>query len=200
MTGFIGSIQNQFCDIYDWAGEIGTSVQQQVSSQVQRSKACVINFGQSCHDTATRINRACIATANKIGAFLYYHKETIFFIGCSLTTAYFTPHLFFPIAILSVVARIEVARNLKNVADYYLKDERNPYKLNPKYDICVNSVDITLGTIAALDALALGTIFMTNFWTISLIPALGGVVAGNCVAKFAMNITNLLDPAPELES
>jgi hypothetical protein len=214
MTGYLGSIQNQFydaynwaeeigievqhrcCDAYNWAEEVGTTVQQQVSNTVQQTKICVINFGHDCQNTANQISQACLDTVNKIEGFLYYHKETIFFIGCSLTTAYFAPHLFFPTVIVSVIARIELARNLKKVADYYLKDERNPYKLNPKYDICVNTVDVTLGTIAALDAVALGTIFMTNFWTVYLIPVLGGVVAGNCAAKLAMNMTNLLGSAP----
>jgi hypothetical protein len=196
MTGFVGSIQSQFYNAYDWAEEIGVTVQQQVSNQFQRTKVCVINFGQECQNTAIQVSRACVDTANKIEGFLYHHKETLFFIGCSLTTAYFAPHLFFPTVILSVVARIEIARNLKKVADYYLKDEHNPYRVNPKYDTCVNTVDVTLGTIAALDAVALGTIFMTNFWTVYLIPVLGGIVAGNCSAKFAMNVTNLLAPSP----
>lgn len=192
MSGFVGNIQNQFYNAYDWAEEVGVVVHHQISNKAQQTKVCIINFQEGCKDKANSATQACLNTINKIEEFLYHHKETIFFIGCSLTTAYFAPHLFFPTVILSVVVRIELARNLKKVADHYLKDERNPYKLSPKYDTCVNTIDVSLGTIAALDAVALGTIFMTNFWTVYLIPILGGVVAGNCAAKFAMNVTNFL--------
>ena len=136
--------------------------------------------------------QACIATINKIEAFLFEHRETLLFTGCCLTTAYLAPHLFFPAAIAAIIVRVELARNLRNAAEYYLKDERNPYKLNPQYNACISAVDLTLGVIAAVDSVAIGTILMCNFWTISFMPILGGVAAGSCLAKMGMNATHFL--------
>lgn len=179
MTSLAGSIQNQFNAAYDWVEGTGVAVKQEVSNKVQRAKISVMNAGQ-----------ACVDTADKVKAFLYENREAIFFTGCSLTTAYFAPHLFFPSFIITIAARIEFSRTVKE----YM--ERNGYKLiNPKFESYFNTVDVALGTLAALDAVALGTIFLTNSWTVYLIPAMGGVLAGNTVAKYVMNYTNLLaDP------
>jgi hypothetical protein len=195
MVGLVGNIQNQFCSAYDWAGEVGATVQQQVSNQITRTKTLVAttchSINQGCQDAASYTKQKCLDTAKKIETFLYDHKETIFFTGCTLATAYFAPHLFFSTLVVTIILRVELAHNLKKMADYYLKDDRNPYKINPKYDTRITTFDVTLGTISAIDAIALGTLFMTNSWCVALLPALGGLAAGNCAAKIGMNIANL---------
>lgn len=156
--------------------------------------------GQRCHNTAKHVASKCRETIDKIEWFLYQNKETIFLTSCSLATAYFCPYLFFPAAIVGTFVRIEVAYNLKNAADYFLKAEHNPYRLHPQYDKCVNSLEMAIGTVAAIDAIALGTLFVTNCWSVYLVPPiLGGLAAGSAVAKMGMNFSHFLAPTSELE-
>lgn len=187
------TIINQLNDTCEWAGNVGVRVREGVHNQGEKVRATVIDLGQSCQRTAHQISRSCLDTADRINNFLYENKETIFFIGCCITTAYFAPSLFFPGFFLSLAGRIELSHTFRNLADHYLKDEVNPYKLNPKFDNCIGTLSLGVEFIAAIDTLAVGTIFMTNAWTLYTIPFLGGIIAGNSVAKLGMNLTNFLD-------
>lgn len=196
MTTLVENIHNHFLIAYDWAEEVGVEIQQNVSDQVQRTLTTIgdtYHFVEvSCRADIRELKKIYHEIINKIKEFFYQNKEAIFFLGCSAATASFAPHLFFPTAIAVLIIRIELARNLKKAADYYLKDERNPYELNPQYEKCINAIDITLATIAAIDAIALGTISLTNCWTIALLPVLGGLAAGNSAAKWGMNMSDFL--------
>lgn len=91
-------------------------------------------------------------------------------------------------AIATIILRVELSRHLKKLANEYLKNDHNPYLLNPKHGpTYVTSLDLTLGAIAALDAIALGTIFVAGSWSVALIPVLGGIAAGSVAAKWGMD-------------
>ena len=139
------------------------------------------------HLVYNNAGQRCVDTANKIKDFVQRHQGEILFIGCCAITAYFAPHLFFPALIVTVIIRVE----LKQLAKQYLRDEQNPYERNPRFGPhYVSVLDLTLGVIAAADAFALGTIFIAGSWTVALIPVLGGVAAGNCLAKMGMDIAH----------
>jgi hypothetical protein len=199
MVNFIGNIQDQFFLAYEGITEVGATVQQQVTYQLHEGKEAVAHtyrsFVQGCQDEINEVTFICQVTANKVEGFLFRNKETLFFIGCCAVTAHFSPHLFFTAAIVTVILRVEFTRNLKKLADYYLQDERNPYVIQPYYNKCVNALDMTLASVAAVDAVALGTIYLTNSWLVFLLPALGGIAAGNCLAKWGMNVSDFLVPA-----
>lgn len=198
MVNLVTYIQNQAFLAYEWADEVGETIQEEISNHIEGSKESFADayeaITQSCRQKRRHFNQNCQATVDKVKLFIYKNKEALFFIGCSAATAYFAPFLFFPVAIATTVLRIEFSHHLKNLADEYLKEDKNPYKLNRYlyYENCVSSLDLIMGTIGAADAIALGTIFMTNSWTIFLLPAIVGVAAGNCAAKLGMNISHFL--------
>lgn len=181
---------------YKWTEEKSVSVRTTVSRKIQATRASVIDtyqsIGLNCRKAAEQAKLKYRETADKVAQFIYLNKGALFLAACSLTTAYFSPIRFFPSLLIGAVVRLEISHNLKKAADYYLKDERNPYKLSSKYENCVSRLDVAMGTIAAIDAIALATLFVTNSWTIALLPALGGLAAGSALAKWGMNLSNFL--------
>lgn len=169
--------------------EIGTTIQHGISQQVH-------NIGRGCHEALGYVGTKCMRTIDKTELFLYENRGTLFFIGCSAVTAIYSPLLFFPAAIAGAGIRFEGARKLKELADKYLNKELNPYQLHSRYDKCVTSLAIAAASVAAFDALALGTFYSTSYMAIAFLPVLGGLAAGDAVAKWAMNYTGFLDPAP----
>ena len=160
----------------------------QVRSNVFEAPEKIANF---VTDTCNSVINQCNATANKTKDFILRNKHNIFFIACTATTAFFAPGLFIPTFVATLIIRVEVSRQLKNLADYYMKENLNPYKQTPNYGPeYANSLALTMGTIATMDAIALGTIFTTSSVTIALLPVLGGIAAGNAAAKCAMDIAN----------
>ena len=184
MTHLVNNIQNQINQACTWAGGAGASINQRVSTGIQRTQGFVAQNGSS-------LVQVCKNTAEKTGDFIIRNKNTIFFIGSCCVTGYFAPHLFFPIVVATIILRVELARHLRNYANTHLKDSHNPYKLNPRYGPqYISTMDLTMGAIAAVDAFALGTIFLANSWSIALIPVLGGIAAGSTVAKLGMDIAH----------
>lgn len=131
------------------------------------------------------------ATADKTEDFILRNKHNIFFVVCSLTTAFFAPELFIPSFVATLLLRVGISCQLKSLADYYIKDEHNPYKQSPNYGPEYNnSFTVTMAVISAIDALALGTIYTTTIPTVALLPIMGGIAAGNAAAKFGMDVAN----------
>jgi len=178
---------------YDWADEVGVTIQNRVVGHFRRTQNSMTEayhaVSQSCQHMTDRVGQ----TINNVEEFVFRNKMTLFFIGCAVATAYFSPLLFFPAVIITVIVRVEISRHLQKAADYYLKDERNPYKVNPQYEKCVNTLELTFGIIAAVDAIALGTLFVAGFWPVALIPILGGIAAGSSATKFGKNIAALFE-------
>jgi hypothetical protein len=167
-----------------------------IQNQVEASKVSLLDayqaVSQSCRQTGSQLSQNSQLIVDKIQRFVDENKEAIFFTGCCGAAAYFGPTLFFPVALITAVVRVEFSRNLKKLANDYLKDDKNPYKLNPYYDNCVSSLDLMMGTVGGVDAIALGTIFMTNSWAVNSLPILAGIAAGNCLAKLGMNASHFL--------
>lgn len=177
MNSILGNLQNQFQEAYYKIEEAGRSFQQSASDQLQQAQEYVAQSSQS-------FCQSCETTKEKTIEFVQRNQKTIFFIGASCVTAYLAPHLFFTAAIATIILRVEFDRRLREYMDTNFKAERNLYNLNPFYGPSyVSSVDLTMATIAALDAIALGTIFIAGSWTVALIPVLGGLAAGDCLAK-----------------
>lgn len=152
-----------------------------VSDGISKGKQSVINGISTGAETITA---SCKAASDKTYDFVTDNYQTIFFAASTCATAYFAPHLFVPGAIAAVIVRLE----LRNLVDTYIKDEHNPYigtKFGPNY---VKTTEFVLALAAAVDAVALATVFYTNSWTVSLMPILGGVVAGNVAAKIGMDL------------
>lgn len=123
-------------------------------------------------------------TAKKICDFMYDYSFAFVVVAGSCATLYFAPELFIAGAIVSFIARVE----FKNLINKYIKDEYNPYfdnaKFGPQY---LSTTDTVLATAAAVDAVILGTFYFTPYLAVSLLPVLSGVVAGNALAKVAMD-------------
>ena len=136
-----------------------------------------------------KISQTVRSTAEKVTNFLYAHKEEIFFGVCTAASIYFAPQLFFPAAIITIILRVEIKHFLKSYANEYLKDEKNPYQLHPYYGPkYVSSLNLSMGTIAAIDAIAIGTVFTAGSWSIAALPILGGIAAGSVIAKIGMDL------------
>lgn len=155
-------------------------------SGVKTSAQSKIHAAQQCvSNTYLSASQKCQSAKDKTIAFISDNKESIFFCGCCATTAFFSPHLFIPVAIATIIVRTELTKHLKNLAEKHLSDENNPYKpssaFGPNY---VSPMALTMGTIAAL-----GTIFFTNLIMISGLPVLlGAIAAGDTVAKVGMDL------------
>jgi len=199
MFSFAENILNPLDHACEKAEEVGIAMQERLAQQFRRAQHCAAHAYQVIRETykamdegyqtsAKHLKHALHRTLENVKAFASRNKEAIFCVGCSLLTAYFAPTLFLPTAIITLILRFEFSRYSKKIADSYLKDECNPYKLHPRYQECVNPLELTMSVIAAADAIALGTIFVTNSLSIALIPVLGGIAAGSCAAKFCMNV------------
>lgn len=153
-----------------------------VSDGISKGKQSITN-GISRGTEA--VSAGCKSASDKTYNFVLNNYQTIFFATSSCATAYFAPHLFLPGAIAAVIVRLEV----RNLIDTYIKDEHNPYigdsKFGPNY---VRTTEFVLALASAVDAVALATVFYTHSWTISLMPILGGAVAGNVAAKIGMDL------------
>jgi hypothetical protein len=133
------------------------------------------------------LREKCQETVNKILKFLEQNKKNLFFGLCCLTTALLAPHLFFPTAAVTIILRIEITCQLNQLATTFLKDEVNPFK-GPRTNGYVSSLDATMGAIAALDAIALATLFPATSLSIIILPAIAGIAAGNVAARLAMDL------------
>lgn len=179
-------MSNQLNHAGQWANGMKNHVQQGVTAKIHAAQDYVGPKYQSAR-------QKCIATAEKIKDFILNHKVELFFIGCSVATAFFAPQLFFPAAVITIILRVESARQLEKLADHYMKDDLNPYKTNPQYGPnYVSTIALTMGTIAAIDSLALGTFFAPATLTVALLPILGGIAAGSTIAKLGMDIAHRL--------
>lgn len=130
-------------------------------------------------------------SVGKIKEFVLSHKKEIFFLGCCAITAFFAPHLFFTAAVVTIIFRVLLSEFLQKLAENVLQDNYNPFKTIPLNSLkYISNLDIALETIAAVDAVALGTIFTAGTWTVALLPILGGIAAGNTAAKIGINIAH----------
>jgi hypothetical protein len=205
-TNIYQEVSNNIKKTHDYVTHARASIYSGVSNNVQKAHHYIIVTRNSIysgvsskvkkiHDDVINkcdtIYKSCKATAEKIEAFIIRNRANIFFIACGIATAYFAPHLFFPIAIATIIVRVEFDRRAKNWTNENMKTEKDPYKKNPTYGPhYVNSIDLTLAAIAAIDAIALGTLFVAGSWTVALLPLLGGIAAGSCAAKLGMDIAH----------
>ncbi|WP_068468441.1 hypothetical protein [Candidatus Protochlamydia phocaeensis] len=153
---------------------------------------CVHVAGENLYSTGLAVSRKCRQTAEAIHAFVSEHSGKIFFIACTCAAAYFTPQVFFPAAVIAIILRVE----FKELMNEFIKDNHNPYFPNPKFGPhYISAMDYTLGAIGGAHALALGTVFTTNSLAVTLIPALAGIAAGNCIAKIGMDVVEYFYPS-----
>ena len=177
-----------------WVTGIKNQVQHEVSDKLHSAQTYVST-------KADALKVGVIDTAAKTKAFVIANKATIFFVGCSAITAVFFPEMFFAAAIVTIIVRVELNWLFKKLAAEYLKDDHNPYLLNPYYGPdYVTPLTVTMATVAAVDSLALGTIFVAGSMTVALLPVLGGIAVGSVVAKLgidmAQRISNISFAAP----
>lgn len=166
------------------AMEFATSVHHQAENNFAMVKAKTGEAYQA-------VSQSLVDGAAKTKNFVLDHKETILFIGCCCATAYFAPTLFFPTAVAVIIIRVEAAHHLKKLANHFMKDERNPYLLRPEYGPnYISTLEITMAVIGAVDAIALGTIYMASSSVVVFIPILGGIAAGSYLAKHGMDVAH----------
>jgi hypothetical protein len=131
------------------------------------------------------IKTSCLATVEKTETFIRNNLSNILFFSSSCATAYFSPHLFVAGAILAVVIRLEI----KHLFNEYIQDQHNPYiegtPFGPDY---VESTGLVAASLAAIHSIALGTLFLANSMTVRLFPIVGGIAAGNVLAKIGMDL------------
>ena len=177
----LDNFHNKFQEFYSCCEQATSAVKKEAEAKIHSAKNYM---DQKYQATCQNIQ----ISANKTKDFIYNNRETLFFIACATVTAVMAPHLFIPFTIATIVVRIELAKYLKNLANEYLKDDHNPYMLDPLYGPnYISTLDLTLVAIAAIDSIALGTIFLTSSLTIALLPAVGGIVVGSCIAKYSMD-------------
>lgn len=197
-NNLVGNLHQTYSHAYQAINDGYQQAGQYVSQKSQEAADSVYNtyshayqtINGSCQQVGQYVSQKSQEAANNIYNFTYANKDKIFFAGCCAATAYFAPQLFFTAAVATAITRVELTSHLKQLANEYLKDERNPYKLNPRYDDCVSTLDLTMGSIAVVDAIALGTLFTAATLPVAILPALGGIAAGSCAAKLAMNVVN----------
>jgi hypothetical protein len=184
--------------VYQGVGEIANTTKKTIAGTIHRIKDSAAHtyhlVGESCRDAAHAVSHKVKTVANKVANFVLNNKAKFLFAGATVATAFFAPQLFFSAFVVTVILRVEFAHLFKKGLSY-LKDEYNPYKYNPefwRYQKCANTLEMTTATIAALDAIALGTFFVANCFTVAMVPALGGIAAGSAAAKIAMNLTRFL--------
>lgn len=127
----------------------------------------------------------CRYTADKVQDFVRTNKKEILFGGCTAVTAFFSPQVFVPVMIATILVR--------TVATEFMKDQvkessclKPSIYYGPNY---VSRIWLTLATIAAVDAIALGTLFYTHTLWVSAFPvALGAVAAGEMAYRFGSDI------------
>jgi hypothetical protein len=184
MVYLLTTLHNQLQQACHLAGGIGTSVNQRLANGIRITKVNIAQTSQSIVQGSKR-------TIDKTIDFVDRNQTNIFFVGCCCVTAYFAPSLFFPVLVATIIVKVELSRHLKHYAKEYLKDDHNPYLLNPlRGPNYITTLDVTMGAIAAVDALALGTIFLANSWAVTLLPVLGGLAAGSCLAKLGMDLAH----------
>jgi hypothetical protein len=140
----------------------------------------------NCVYMGNKASEAVRQTTDKVADFFYKQSGTLLYIGCTVATATFSPQLFIPTVIASLIVRIEATRYMRDMAKEYLKPEKNFMETGAARPT-ITTLDMAMATIAAVDAVALGTIFYSHSITINLLPALGGIAAGSSFAKAVMN-------------
>lgn len=134
--------------------------------------------------TGNAVSDACHKTTHAVAKFVYENRHEIMYTGFSLTTAYLAPQLFFPTLIVTVILRIEINRYLKEFCSKNLKEDKN-WMNGPQRPI-MTSLDLSFAAIAAIDALALSSVFISTSIVVNALPILGGIAAGSSFAKMVM--------------
>ena len=141
-----------------------------MSGKVDQTVQTAKNFASATYISTCQ---KCRATADKTTAFVDDHKKEILFCACTMATAFFTPHLFVPIAMSTMLLRM------------YFTPKDPDSDQNGTY---FTAIPLTLATISGVNALALGTVFFTNTLWVSACPmVLGALVAGDIGGKLAMD-------------
>lgn len=149
-------------------------------------------YGNVSSATATQylcLKNEASKTSHAIENFVKKYQRELFYGACLVTTAYFAPNLFFISLIATAIIRYQLTETLRAAAQNYLKAEKNPF-IHGSSPMKISRLDVTLAAIAAIDALALGTLFYSNSTTVNLIPVLGGIAAGSTMAKTALESAN----------
>lgn len=163
-----------------------------ISSQLGTVQRFGSALGNQIGNGFSYASSAFLQTVDKAEQFLYRNKDTIFYVGCSATTAYFSPYLFAASAAATAIGRIELTRKLRNFSDEYLRDDKNPYKQNSRYSSYMTPLEITMGAAAAANAIALSALVITNPCSTLVMPMIGGAAVGSGIAKAGMNLTSFL--------
>jgi hypothetical protein len=180
-------VNNTFQSIHNTCTETSEKVRNYAHDVFQSIKdthnAATENVKNYANATCRSINERCNAAKEKTQQFIQDNQTNLFFIGCSCATAYFAPHLFYPAAITSFFANYQIDVFMKDWSDHNRKPETDPYKVQPLYDKKISNADLIAATTGAVNAIALGTIFIAGSWTVAAIPLLGGVAVGSVLHK-----------------
>jgi hypothetical protein len=123
--------------------------------------------------------------ASKIKNFIYENRATIFFITCSITTAYISPVLFFSATVIGIVGKVQLTDFMKN----HLKP--TSYLYPDRFKECLNAVDLTgasLGALVTSGSVAIQALYAVNPVGLVIGPILGGLACGNTLAKRGMEM------------
>lgn len=152
---------------------------------VQTSKEAS-NFVSEVMDADTRTD-ALQRAQEKVSNFVMNNSNTLIFVGCSALTAYFSPGLFFAGIAISVIARVALGPYLKTMSE----------KIDDKVDVIdqekslfkkPNSIETGIQVLAAVDAVALGTLYHSASFFVNAFPIVGGMVVGNELGRVAYNL------------
>ena len=172
--------------------ESSLGIEEVISIQLGKVQRLGSFLGNQIEDGISSAYNAFLQTVDKVELLLYRNKDTIFYVGCSVTTAYFSPYLFASSAAATAIGRIELTRKLRNFSDEYIKDDKNPYKQDNRYSSYITPLEITMGAAAAANAIALSALVITNPCSTLVMPMIGGAAVGSGIAKVGMNLTSYL--------
>lgn len=172
--------------VVEGCNNAATFVKEEATKAVNKVAIKCLNAANAVKDFGRNAYKSMSNTATAIMMWLHSNRYNIFFGACAAASLYFAPTKTITAALIAFTFRVEISRAMKSAADEYLKPEKNPYKLNPKFDP-LSILDIAAEALAGSTAAALGTYFSTTSTVVTWLPILGGIALGNVAAKAMMN-------------
>lgn len=195
------TLSNAYNDAYNCVADQASYVSDTISTKVNSVYKATMDAMQLACDTVTSsvtyakdsTLKALNDTKKAIEDFINENSQELLFVGATLVTLGLSSSVAVPVFFVSIFVRLEIDRRLKELADKYLKNENNPYQSTDKYKV-VSDFDFSIGVIAAIDSVALSTLFSSSLVLVNLFPLFGAIVAGSCAAKLIMNMMSEENP------
>lgn len=164
-----------------------TSVYQDTMNAANNAYESTVNgITSTCSNVKASVISAFNQTTKATIDFLNNNSREILFLGLTATTIAYSPILSALTIGTAVVLRIEIPRMIKEIAMKTFNLIPNPEQSLANRRV-VTSFDLGLAAVAAADALILSSFFISTFAIINFLPIIGGVAAGNAIAKWVLN-------------